>query len=130
MGYEELNNLERLVLDDIRRLNEVGEIKPQDYPRVKDAVCILKEVSEIREGNNMPTEYSGNHYPTYYDNVSYRRGRDTMGRYTSGNWGDMNYSGRNANHEIIQTLKQKMAMTANENDRQSIQRTITMLEME
>lgn len=130
MGYEELNNLERLVLDDIRRLNEVGEIKSQDYPRVKDAVCILKEISEIQDGMNMPTEYSGNHYPTYYGNASYRMNRNARGQFTSGNWGDMNYSGKNANYDTIQSLRQKLAMTANENDRQAIQKTINMLEME
>lgn len=54
---------------------------------------------------------------------SYRRGRDTMGRYTSRD----GYSGHDK-ESMIEGLREKMHMATNESDREAIRRAIDILE--
>lgn len=148
MGYYEIDKLEQIVCDDIRKITDKGEIQPQDYPRVGEAVDILKDISEMRKGEEemmsmrgMRSMNNGGGYSnegsyaggSYYGNMSYegmsgRRGRNAMGQFTSNAGG--NYSQHDENQPMIQKLRQKMGSATNEADRQAIQRTISMLEME
>jgi hypothetical protein len=58
-----------------------------------------------------------------YDDYSYRRGRDSMGRYTSRD----GYSGHDK-ESMIEGLREKMHMATNESDREAIRRAIDVLE--
>lgn len=58
-----------------------------------------------------------------YDDYSYRRGRDSMGRYTSRD----GYS-RHDRDSMIEGLKEKMHMATSEADRDAIRRAIDILE--
>lgn len=58
-----------------------------------------------------------------YDDYSYRRGRDAMGRYTSRD----GYSGHDK-ESMIEGLREKMHMATNESDREAIRRAIDILE--
>ena len=58
-----------------------------------------------------------------YDDYSYRRGRDSMGRYTSRD----GYSGHDK-ESMIEGLREKMHMATNESDREVIRRAIDILE--
>ena len=97
---KELEKLKDLFMDEITTITKKGTLTPADGEAAKIALealnlynCICcesedpqKEMSMLRRGASMMIDPYGNHVP--YDGYSERRGRDSMGRYTSRRHGE------------------------------------------
>jgi len=84
--YKEIEKLKDLFIDEISTINKKGTLTPADGEASKIALEALNYI-ECLCCNNEEGMYSGmmdpygNHVP--YNGYSERRGRDSMGRYTS-----------------------------------------------
>ena len=137
-----LYNAEDRTLDEIEQLCKKPEWSPSDIEMLYKMTDIVKDIEDTflkietvkamkdagysqanarmsYDDPGMAFENRGNSY----DNYSYRRGRDAMGRYTSRD----GYSGHDK-ESIIEGLREKMRMATNEPDREAIRRAIDILE--
>lgn len=141
-----LYSIEDKMEDELKLICKKPEMSPSDIEMIYKMVDILKDVSTIEamensaysQANNSRMSYDdpsmsyayGNSYGNgnsnrgnSYDDYSYRRGRDSMGRYTSRD----GYSGHDK-ESMIEGLKEKMHMATTESDREAIRRAIDILE--
>lgn len=139
-----MRGLERLVKLLDKELNEMadkGELSPTELERAGEAADIIKDYKTICAMDEYGPEedygYSGRrmYYPQMTYEGSYRRGRDSMGRYASR---DDGYSGRpyydrggsyydgysghmDTKREIKDALRDMMQNAANDKERMAIQ---------
>lgn len=128
-------NVEDRVEDELKQICKKPEWSPSDIEMIYKMIDILKDTSTIEamkeagysqanarmsyDDPGMAFANRGNSY----DDYSYRRGRDSMGRYTSRD----GYSGHDK-ESMIEGLREKMHMATNESDREAIRRAIDILE--
>lgn len=128
-------NVEDRVEDELKQICKKPEWSPSDIEMIYKMIDILKDTSTIEamkeagysqasarmsyDDPGMAFANRGNSY----DDYSYRRGRDSMGRYTSRD----GYSGHDK-ESMIEGLREKMHMATNESDRETIRRAIDILE--
>lgn len=137
-----LYTAEDRTLEEIEQLCKKPEWSPSDIEMLYKMVDIVKDVEDtclkietvkaMKESGysqanaRMSYDDPGMAYmnrDNSYDNYSYRRGRDSMGRYTSRD----GYSGHDKG-SMIEGLREKMHMATNESDREAIRRAIDILE--
>ena len=90
---------------EIKSLNSKNDISPTELDRAFKAVDIIKDIKTIEAMEDYSDDgYSGRRY--YYDDDmkyardrSYRRDRDSMGRYT-----DNGYSGHDDKEEMMRKI--------------------------
>lgn len=128
-------NVEDRVEDELKQICKKPEWSPSDIEMIYKMIDILKDISTIeamkeagysQASARMSYDDPGMAYANRgnsYDNYSYRRGRDSMGRYTSRD----GYSGHDK-ESMIEGLREKMHMATNESDREAIRRAIDILE--
>ncbi len=128
-------NVEDRVEDELKQICKKPEWSPSDIEMIYKMIDILKDTSTIeamkeagysQASARMSYDDPGMAYANRgnsYDNYSYRRGRDSMGRYTSRD----GYSGHDK-ESMIEGLREKMHTTTNESDREAIRRAIDILE--
>jgi len=111
---KELYDLCDMLVTDIRNFNAKGNISPTELERVYKAVDIIKDIKTIEAMEDYGDDegYSERRY--YYDNdmrytrdngSSYRRGRDSMGRYVSR---DNVYGDKEEMLRAIEEMKRKI----------------------
>lgn len=128
-------NVEDRVEDELKQICKKPEWSPSDIEMIYKMIDILKDTSTIeamkeagysQASARMSYDDPGMAYANRgnsYDNYSYRRGRDSMGRYTSRD----GYSGHDK-ESMIEGLREKMHMATNDSDREAIRRAIDILE--
>jgi len=128
-------NVEDRVEDELKQICKKPEWSPSDIEMIYKMIDILKDTSTIeamkeagysQASARMSYDDPGMAYANRgnsYDDYSYRRGRDSMGRYTSRD----GYSGHDK-ESMIEGLREKMHMATNESDREAIRRAIDILE--
>lgn len=132
-----LDKLKRLLEKEIDEITAKDEVSPTELERLDKAVDIIKDIETIcamkEYGEEEDYGYSGrrSYYPTMpmsYEGQSYRRGRDSMGRYASRDDGysgrpyyDRGYSGHMDRMEIKDSLRDMMQTASNEKERMAIQ---------
>ena len=128
-------NVEDRVEDELKQICKKPEWSPSDIEMIYKMIDILKDTSTIeamkeagysQASAHMSYDDPGMAYANRgnsYDDYSYRRGRDSMGRYTSRD----GYSGHDK-ESMIEGLREKMHMATNESDREAIRRAIDILE--
>jgi hypothetical protein len=128
-------NVEDRVEDELKQICKKPEWSPSDIEMIYKMIDILKDTSTIeamkeagysQASARMSYDDPGMAYTNRgnsYDDYSYRRGRDSMGRYTSRD----GYSGHDK-ESMIEGLREKMHMATNESDREAIRRAIDVLE--
>ncbi len=102
---KELYDLCDKLSGEIRNLNTKGDISPTELDRAFKAVDIIKDIKTIEAMEGYSDDgYSGRRY--YYDDDmkyardrSYRRERDSMGRYDG-------YSGHEDKDEMIRQIEE------------------------
>ena len=103
---KELENLKELYLEEIKKINKKGELTPADAEAAKKALEAIEKINEICCDYEDEEGYSERMYPRHYPmrsmnrdrmpmpdmmydrGYSERRGRDSMGRYTSRSRGE------------------------------------------
>lgn len=91
---KELMDLKELYLEEIKKINKKGELTPVDSEAAKKALEAIEKIHEIcdydEEGysERMHPRYARNHrmlpeVPYHDDYYSERRGRNSLGQYTS-----------------------------------------------
>lgn len=112
---KELENLKELYLDEIKKINKKGELTPADAEAAKKCLEAIEKINDLCCEYEEEEGYSERSYPrrsmmnrsrTYpmygnrsmmpeigyddymYNDYSERRGRDSMGRYTSRSHGE------------------------------------------
>lgn len=120
--------------DELSLIAKKPELSPTDVEMIYKMIDVVKDIETIDAMKNagysqanVRMSYDG---PTMsydrgnsYDDYSYRRGRDSMGRYTSRD----GYSGHDRD-SMIEGLKEKMHMATSEADRDVIRRAIDILD--
>jgi hypothetical protein len=129
--------------DELDQLYKKPELTPTDLDNIYKMVDIVKDITTVEAMKNAeeqgwsreyPREYSRGYEDDYAntramyntsrdDGYSYRRGRDSMGRYTSR---DDGYSGH-GNEEMITNLKVMMMNARTEEERENYRKTIENL---
>lgn len=155
-------DIEDMLEDELKRLGKKEDISPSDLENMYKIVDILKDITTIEamrkseeEGYSRDSSYNSydsyDNYSNYsnnsygrrgrdgdgdgrYSENSYRRGRDSMGRYTSRdrgsyrNGGSSNdYSGH-TKEQMVKKLEKMMRETDDEQERDNIIRAIEQLE--
>lgn len=137
-----LYTAEDRTLEEIEQLCKKPEWSPSDIEMLYKMVDIVKDVEDTclkietvkamkESGYSQASAHMSYDDPEMaymnrdnsYDNYSYRRGRDSMGRYTSRD----GYSGHDK-ESMIEGLREKMHMATNESNREAIRRAIDILE--
>lgn len=132
-----MNKLCDKMEDELDQICKKDQLTQVDVELIYKMIDIVKDISIIEamkaeEENGWSRDYSreysrgweedySNTHPIYRDNnYSYRRGRDSMGRYTSR---DDGYSGH-GNEEMIANLKTMMNNARTEQERENYRKTI------
>lgn len=115
---EELYTLCEVLTKEIRNLINKNDINPTELERLYKAVDIIKDIKTIEAMEDYGTS---NMYPYSYDNGmsytragmmdhngSYRRGRDSMGRYVSRDDGYSRHDDKEHMLQQIEMLKSKV----------------------
>lgn len=115
---EELYTLCEVLTKEIRNLINKNDINPTELERLYKAVDIIKDIKTIEAMEDYGTS---NMYPYSYDNGmsytragmidhngSYRRGRDSMGRYASRDDGYSRHDDKEHMLQQIEMLKSKV----------------------
>ena len=102
-------------------------------PKDTSGIVILKGGSRNPSCCNSFAGYSGTYYGDYdmsmrgprysYDDMSYARGRDSMGRFTSRD----GYSGHDGKEGLIEKLNMAMMNARNDEDREQYRRAMEQL---
>lgn len=122
--------------DELRQLHNKSELSATDLDNIYKMIDIVKDIKTVEAmksaeeagwSRDYRREYSrgydedySNTRPIYYsrdDGYSYRRERDSMGR----------YSGHGNNTEMIENLKNMMMNARTEDERESYRKTIENL---
>lgn len=149
--------IEDMLEDELKRLGKKEDMTSIDLENMYKIVDIIKDITTIEamrkaEQEGYSRNYSYNYYNDSYDYSrdgsyarrgrdgdsdgryseasSYRRGRDSMGRYTSrdgGSYRDGGYSGHDKT-QMVQKLEQMMRETEDAQERENIRRAIEQLE--
>ena len=139
----------QIVLEDaIKQIVRKEDITPTELDNVTKALCAIEQIKRI-EGEGEYSERSYNSRSRRYegdDNYSYRRGRDSMGRFTSrgshegGSNDSMSnshryndasgYSGHSIRDRMIDKLEQMMDSAKSEHERRTIEEWINRLDTE
>ena len=131
-----LYSIEDKMMDELKRICNKPEMSQSDLENVYKMVDIIKDVStveamrdagysqaNVRMSYDDPSmSYARYGNRSYDDGYSERRGRDTMGRYTSRD----GYSTHN--ESMIDMLKDKMHNATSEVERENYRRVIEQLE--
>ena len=113
----ELYDLCENLKEEIRELNKKGDISPTELDRAFKAVDIIKDIKTIEAMEDAGYSYAnsydgmsnarrgrdGDGDGRYSEDASYRRGRDTMGRYTSREGG---YSGHEEKEQMMRQIEE------------------------
>lgn len=122
-----LYNIQDMVEDELSKITKKPEMSATDLECTYKMVDILKDISTIeamREaGYSQANSYDDMEMRYARDN-SYRRGRDSMGRYTSRD-NYRGYSGHDA--DLIEKLRMQMNEAKSETERENIRRVIDQL---
>jgi len=130
-----LNRYEEIAYKELDKIVEKGELTPQTLALVKDLLCTLKYVPEVKKMHHMDDGmmesgrmYPQQYRPRYYDIRSYDNGYDSYdygmsemrgrnsvnGQYTSNSSGmmpggySMNMSGNNGMQPDMATMMQQL----------------------
>lgn len=123
---KQISRKEQLTKDDICLVGEMIDV-------VKDIETIeaMKDAASQGWSRDYARDYSNGYteeYSNAYGNMT-RRGRDSMGRYTSrGNSYDESYS-RHTKDEMIENLKNMMMNARTSEERESYRSTIEQMQM-
>lgn len=144
---KELENLKELYLEEIKKINKKGELSPADSEAAKKCLEAIAKIDEIccdyeddegySERSYQRRSYGRNGYSQMYrqsmmpdvmrndyqmnDRYNERRGRDSMGRYTSRSRGET------VDH-MIRELEDMRLDAPDEKTRMAIEHTIQKLE--
>lgn len=140
---QSLRDMYRVLDKEIANIAAKGTVSPTEMENAYKAVCTMEKIKKI-ESMEMNPEFSerrasynygvGGYWPLDYEE-SMRRGRDSMGRYTSmDNRGGMmsndgrmmrdNYSGHSINDRMIDQLERMMDSAQTQNERNEIMKQI------
>ncbi len=136
-----LDSLYEKMEDELKQICKKEPLTKEDVELVYKMIDILKDITTIDAMNKPENEgwaqdYSGEYSNNYgyrrsYDDGSYRRGRDSMGRYTSrddsyrGSYED-GYS-RHSKEEMINNLKSMMENARTPEERENYRATIEQM---
>lgn len=88
--YDELEKTQELITKEIRKINEKGDLTPQELNNLKEAVCVMEKIIKLDSmienemDDGYEDEYSEHDGRSYRRGRSYARGRDMRtGRYVS-----------------------------------------------
>lgn len=155
-----LYDIKDIMEDELKQMSKKEQLTKEDVCLIGEMVDVVKDIETIEAmkdaaaqgwsrdyANGYSEDYSnayGNMYRTSYDNRngrysedgSYRRGRDSMGRYTSreggssyrGNSYEDGYS-RHSKEEMIKNLEQMMRDARTPEERESYRSTIEQMQM-
>lgn len=122
------------VYDDLREMieKELDEIVQQGQMDGNTIECVYKMIDILKDIGEIETHDSGySMYPYAWEGNSYRRGRDSMGRFTSSYDRSMSnrggYSRGGEREEIMAKMGRMMDGAASETERQAIQRIMNQL---
>jgi hypothetical protein len=126
-----LYTIEDKVCDELKELGKKPDWSQSDVELAyklmdiyKDALTSEAMKEELYSNNSMDNRMrSMNNYRSYDDDYSYRRGRDSMGRYTSR---DDGYSGHDTS--MVEKLRTMMRDATSEKERSNYQSLIDHLE--
>ena len=143
-----LMNLKKVLEGQIEEITKKNDISPTELERLDKAVDIIKDIETICAMKDYSYEeedmgYSGRYYPRYMRDdgmrsrdmweggSSYRRGRDSMGRYTSRemppysydtrSYGYGGYSGHASKMDLRMDLQEMLATAKTDKERMAIQ---------
>lgn len=127
-----LYDIEDMLLDEMKSISKQEKLSSSDVEDIYKMVDILKDIETFLAMKN--AGYSGTYYGDYdmsmrgprysYDDMSYARGRDSMGRFTSGRDG---YSGHDNKEGLIEKLNMAMSNARTEEERDSYRRVMEQL---
>lgn len=115
-----LYRIQDMVEEELEIIGKKQEMSSSDIECTYKLIDILKDISTIEAMHD--AGYSNDHVDPdmrYIRGNSYRRGRDSMGRYTSREYHDK--SG------MIEELRELMDMAKSESERESIRRVMDMI---
>lgn len=126
-----LFDIQDMLEDELKKISKKDDITSSDLDNVYKIVDIVKDISTIEamknaDQNGYSRDYSmdyGNSYTR--DGYSERRGRDSMGRYTSR---DSEYSRHGNKDRMIEDLKVMMQNARTEDERNSYRKAVEQLE--
>lgn len=135
--FETLDKAEKMLYKELEKITASDAFTPQTFKDFSEVVDAMKDLSTIRamketEGKDegyseryyddmrMPY-YEGTFRGSYDDGSSYRRGRDSMGRYTSRDSYSRHGDDRS---KIMDRLTMMMRTASNEQERMTIQKMI------
>jgi len=126
-----LYDIEDMLLDEMKSISKQEKLSSSDVEDIYKMVDILKDIETFLAMKN--AGYSGTYYGDYdmsmrgprysYDDMSYARGRDSMGRFTSRD----GYSGHDGKEGLIEKLNMAMMNARNDEDREQYRRAMEQL---
>ena len=112
--YDELEKTQKLLVNEIKKINQKNDISPGELNSIKDAVCVMKDIINLDEmiesiwNDNGEDDYQG----------SYARGRSPRtGRYVSRMRG---MSGHSLHDRMAANLESMMDSAGSDYERQQI----------
>ena len=141
MDMKELNCLKEMLCDEVRKINNQGELNPTSLQIADMVVDIIKDITEINEkemmsgyGDDGSYRNNGSYNRGYYIEPRYQNESPYMGSYNRGgmnmrggmNSYDNSYSRHTATDQMISKLE-AMKQDASSQDKNAIQRCIDEL---
>ena len=84
--YDELEKTQKLLVNEIKKINQKNDISPGELNSIKDAVCVMKDIIKLDEMiEDIWNDDGDDGYSEYYSRLgSYAIGRSPRtGRYVS-----------------------------------------------
>lgn len=123
--YEEVKDM---LCDELEKIAQKGELTAGSLDIIDKLTHSIKSIDTIIAMQDYDSDYS-NEYDgnsnRYYPRYSYRRGRDSMGRYTSRGG---RYSRAEAHEEIVKELRDIMNDAKDENVKNEIKKAVKKIE--
>lgn len=140
-----LYDLKEMLCKEIEKVTVKNDITPAEIEAIYKVVDIIKDIDTISAMEEYSEDdgysqrgYSNRGYSRrgsygYSEDNSYRRGRDSRGRYTSRDGGSYRgsyrgYSRADAREDMMSRLEEAMESASSEHERQAIMRCMEKLE--
>ena len=117
---KELYELKEMLLDKLKEYSKKGDLTSGSLDVVDKLSHATKNICKIIEEYEEGSGYS-RRQPMYYDDYSYARRRDSMGRYAS--------EGYSRSNDIVSELRELMMDAPDEKTKQEYHEVISKLEM-
>ena len=118
--YDELEKTQKLLVNEIKKINQKNDISPGELNSIKDAVCVMKDIIKLDEMiEDIWNDDGDDGYSEYYSRRgSYARGRSPRtGRYVSRMRG---MSGHSLHDRMAANLESMMDEAGSDYERQQI----------